>query len=132
MDVDSLRAELEQHLEKNPHPDAPDGFRDRFETVAEQLAAADGDFPKSVLEGQLQQIWNEAEAAANAADAKPAAMPKAAAPAARPKAAAPPAPAADSGGDDAASTPAQGGQQRTAIVAGLVAAALVAAFFYFR
>lgn len=150
MDVDSLRAELEQHLDRNAHPDAPDGFRDRFDHVAEQIGAGEGDSPKSVLEGQLQQIRNEAEAAANAGDAKPPAKPPAGprvrAPAAKPKVGAPPAPdaarvggekvvtapapTAGRGGDDAAPSP--GFLQSYGIVLVLIVAVLAAGFFYFR
>lgn len=63
MDVDSLRAELETHLAKNPDADAPGGFRDRFETLVEQYQAADDDVPKPEMEAMLQQIRAEAEAA---------------------------------------------------------------------
>ena len=63
MDIDSLRAELEQHLAKNPDPDAPEGFRARFETLVQQYQAADDDVPKPQMEGMLQQIRDEAEAA---------------------------------------------------------------------
>jgi hypothetical protein len=63
MDVDSLRAELETQLAKNPDPDAPDGFRDRFETLVEQYKDADDDVPKPQMEAMLQQVRAEAEAA---------------------------------------------------------------------
>jgi hypothetical protein len=63
MDVDSLKAELEEHLAKNPDEHAPGGFRDRFDLLVEQYQADDGDVPKSVLEAELQQIRSEAEAA---------------------------------------------------------------------
>jgi hypothetical protein len=63
MDIDSLRAELETHLAKNPDADAPDGFRDRFETLVEQYQAPDDDIPKPQMEAMLQQIRIEAEAA---------------------------------------------------------------------
>ncbi len=66
MDVESLRSELERHLADNPHKDAPDGFRDRFNEVARQHASGDGDLAPSVHEAQLQQICKEAEAAAAA------------------------------------------------------------------
>jgi len=69
MDVETLRAELEKHLEKNPHEDAPGGFRDRFEAAAELLQAGDTEIPKSELEENLQQICDEAEAAAKAGGA---------------------------------------------------------------
>lgn len=71
MDVDSLRIELEKHLEKNPHKDAPDGFRDRFDVVAEQYRADDRNVPKSGLEALLRRITDEAEAAVNAHAADP-------------------------------------------------------------
>lgn len=71
MDVDGLRSELERHLEKNPHEDAPGGFRDRFDVVVEQYQADDGDVPKSALETLLRQIADEAEAAVNAHAADP-------------------------------------------------------------
>ncbi|HMJ93738.1 MAG TPA: hypothetical protein VK472_06540 [Allosphingosinicella sp.] len=64
MDVDGLRKELEEHLKENPDKNAPSGFRDRFDTVLEQMAAEDG-VPDDVWEGQLQRIRNEAEAAHN-------------------------------------------------------------------
>ncbi|HYI64856.1 MAG TPA: hypothetical protein VEW71_08235 [Allosphingosinicella sp.] len=72
MDVDGLRIELESHLEKNPHKEAPGGFRDRFDVVVEQYRADDGDVPKSGLETLLRQIAHEAEAAVNAHAADPA------------------------------------------------------------
>ena len=62
MDVDSLRKELEEHLKKNPDESAPSGFRDRFESVLEQMAADDG-IEDSEWEAQLQRIRDEAEAA---------------------------------------------------------------------
>lgn len=71
MDVDGLRIELEKHLEKNPHEDAPSGFRDRFDVVAEQYRADDGDVPKLGLEALLRQIADEAQAAVNAHAADP-------------------------------------------------------------
>ena len=63
MDVDTLRAELEEHLAKNPDDLAPGGFRDRFETLVEQYKANDGDPTKAEIEAALQQIRSEAEAA---------------------------------------------------------------------
>jgi hypothetical protein len=63
MDVNKLRAELEEQLAKNPHEDAPDGFRDRFE------AAVADDGPKDEVEAQLRRIRDEAEAAARAVHA---------------------------------------------------------------
>ena len=69
MDVAAIRNELEQHLENNPHPQAPSGFRDRFDAVVAEMESGDDDFPRSVLEAQLQQIRDEAKAAAAAAQA---------------------------------------------------------------
>jgi hypothetical protein len=64
MDVDSLKAELEEHLAKNPDDQAPDGFRDRFNVLLEQYQANDGEHgTKAVIETELQQIRAEAEAA---------------------------------------------------------------------
>ena len=81
MDVESLRAEMEEHLKNNPDKDAPGGFRDRFAYVAEQHASDDCDFPKPVLEAQLMQIRVEAEAAVKAARADSAPKPRMEAPA---------------------------------------------------
>lgn len=67
MDVDSLKAELEEHLAKNPDEHAPGGFRDRFDTLVEQYKDEGDDVPKSAMETELQQILDEAEAAWNAA-----------------------------------------------------------------
>jgi hypothetical protein len=75
MDVDSLKAELEKHLAHNPDAQAPHGFRDRFDILAEQYKADEGDVSKSALETELQQIRNEAEAAANCAGEQPRAEP---------------------------------------------------------
>jgi len=63
MDVDSLKAELEEHLAKNPDEHAPSGFRDRFDTLVAQYKSDDEDVPKATLEAQLQKIRSEAEAA---------------------------------------------------------------------
>lgn len=62
MDVDSLRKELEEHLKKNPDKSAPSGFRDRFDSALEQMAADDG-VPDETWEAQLERITAEAEAA---------------------------------------------------------------------
>ena len=62
MDVDALRKELEEHLKKNPDGSAPSGFRDRFESVLEQMAADDG-ITDDEREAELQRIRDEAEAA---------------------------------------------------------------------
>jgi hypothetical protein len=67
MDVDSLRKELEEHLKNNPDDHAPNGFRDRFEETAEDLAAADSDESRAELEAQLRQIRVEAEMAVKCA-----------------------------------------------------------------
>ena len=144
MDVDSLRNELEQHLANNPDPDAPHGFRARFNMAAEQYAAGDAGIPKEALEAELQQIRNEAEAAAKDAGTEsdePAAQPHAdavqepvaapeppaepvvVAPAA-PVVAPPAAPAADHG------DPAPGGFGRYG-VALVVAVVVIAAAWYF-
>ena len=66
MDVDALRKELEEHLGKNPDENAPSGFRDRFESVLEQMRADDG-VPDEAWNAQLQRIRDEAEAAAKCA-----------------------------------------------------------------
>ncbi|HEY5721383.1 MAG TPA: hypothetical protein VIT45_03585 [Allosphingosinicella sp.] len=63
MDVDALRKELEEHLKKNPDEHAPSGFRDRFESVLEQLGGDDG-IPDEAWVAQLHRIRDEAEAAA--------------------------------------------------------------------
>ena len=62
MDVDGLRQELEEHLKKNPDESAPSGFRDRFESVLEQMKADDG-ITDDEWHAQLQRIRDEAEAA---------------------------------------------------------------------
>jgi len=69
MDLESLKAEMEEHLKHNPDADAPQGFRDRFDTVVEELKSGDNDFEESELHAQLQQIRDEAEAAACAHEA---------------------------------------------------------------
>ena len=68
MDIDGLRTELEKHLKNNPHPDAPDGFRDRFEQFVEMHAAETDATDKSELETQLVRIRDEAAAACKAGD----------------------------------------------------------------
>ena len=72
MDVDSLKAELEKHLAKNPDEHAPHGFRDRFNTLVEQYQSEGDCIPKPYWSSELQQIRNEAEAAAKAAGTEPA------------------------------------------------------------
>ena len=62
MDVDGLRKELEEHLKKNPDESAPSGFRDRFESILEQMKADDG-ITDDEWHVQLQRIRDEAEAA---------------------------------------------------------------------
>ena len=69
MDVAALRNELEQHLANNPHPQAPCGFRDRFDAVVEELESDDDDLPRADLEAWLLRIRDEAKAAAAADDA---------------------------------------------------------------
>ena len=130
MDVGTLRAELEKHLEKNPHEDAPGGFRDRFEAAAELLQAGDTEIPKSALEEELQQIHDEAAAAAKAGEAssgrgEAVAPPRADPP--PPRAAAP-----DDPRPPAAEADARAGFPALwlGIGAGLVALAL--GYFYFR
>jgi hypothetical protein len=67
MDIPGLKAELEEHLKRNPHPEAPEGFRDRFEQAAEHYQAETDADDKAQLATLLQRIPKEAEAAANAA-----------------------------------------------------------------
>jgi hypothetical protein len=127
MDVDSLRAELEQQLDKNPDEDAPGGFRDRFDIVADRYAAGDGDVPKEALEAQLQQIRNEAEAAWRACQADPAAGAEAAAPDGRPR--------AESGDTGAADVPAAepgGLLSRFGLPLVLILVVVAAAYFFLR
>jgi cell division septation protein DedD len=130
MDVDSLRAELEAQVAKIPHQDAPDGFRDRFDHVAECLKSGEGDCPQSALEAQLQQIRDEAEAAAKAGAAEAAggeedrAAPMSA-PQSAPKSAPAPAPRQEP-------EPEPASFQRYGIAAGIVVVLLVAAYFYLR
>jgi hypothetical protein len=152
MDVEGLKVELEEQLRKNPHKDAPDGFRDRFDTVAEQYQAADDEVPKDVLEAQLRHIRDEAEAAANCADTHPTvgaetafeggsagdgigddeaapAVGMAAPPAAAPPSAAPaPRPAAPA----PAPEPEPGFLQRYGVALVVAVVVVVAAFLYFR
>jgi hypothetical protein len=128
MDVGNLRIELEQHLNRNPDKDAPGGFRDRFDTIAEQHAAEEDDIPKSVLAGLLRQVRNEAEAAANAAAIDSAPDVRVGASGAAPR---------ESGGavdaaGDTATAPSPGLLQRYGIVLVVILIVLVAAFLYFR
>ena len=67
MDIDSLRNELEEHLKRNPDPDAPSGFRDRFDELAADIEAAQDEESKTELKAQLAKIRAEAEAAADCA-----------------------------------------------------------------
>jgi len=80
MDVAGLRHELEQHLGKNPHEDAPDGFRDRFDAVVDEMESGSDHVPREMREAQLRRICDEAEAAAAAgrteADSAPAPEPR--------------------------------------------------------
>jgi hypothetical protein len=143
MDVDSLKAELEKHLANNPDEHAPHGFRDRFNTLLEQYQSEDGAVPKPILEQELQQIRNEAEAAAKAAGTEPAddlqPAPDAA-PAPRADAVAtPPAPAEQPAAPDYA-TPSDASvdQPSSGFGAGAIAliviivVALAAAYYFFR
>ena len=66
MVVASLRTEMEQHLERNPHPLAPGGFRDRFDQLVENHEAETDPEKRATIEAQMRQVRNEAEAAANA------------------------------------------------------------------
>jgi len=129
MDVDSLKAELEKHLANIPDEHAPHGFRDRFDTLAEQYQAEGGDVPKSVLETELGQIRAEAEAAANAA-----AMPGSEAPPPRAEAveapAAPSEPAGAPAQEPVAPPPAAGPRLAFAIV--LIIVVLAATYYFFR
>lgn len=67
MDIASLRRELEEHLKLNPHHEAPEGFRDRFEHWAEAYEAETDEEAKTELEALLRRIPAEAEAAASCA-----------------------------------------------------------------
>ena len=67
MVVATLRSEMEQHLERNPHPLAPGGFRDRFDQLVENHEAAADPATRSRIEAEMRRVRNEAEAAANAA-----------------------------------------------------------------
>ena len=69
MVVASLRSELEQHLQRNPHPQAPEGFRDRFDQLVEHYEAESDPAERSAIEADMRRVRNEAEAAANAARA---------------------------------------------------------------
>ena len=145
MDVEGLRKELEEHLKKNPDDSAPSGFRDRFESVLEQMKADDG-ITDDEWHEQLQRIRNEAEAAAKLAcddgytpgKEVPAEPAEGGDPpiaekglddgeAARP-------PASDSGGSTAGAEgqDSAGFLQRFGLPLGIAAIALAAAYFAFR
>jgi hypothetical protein len=129
MDVDSLKTELEKHLARNPDEHAPHGFRDRFSMLVEQYQADGGEIPKSVLETELQQIRNEAEAAANCVE-HPLAEPA-------PRAEAPVKPAAPSEligapADEQANPPAPGFAQRYGLALVVAVVVLAAAWYFFR
>ena len=66
MVVASLRSEMEQHLERNPHPLAPGGFRDRFDQLVEHHETETDPEERSRIEADMRRIRHEAEAAANA------------------------------------------------------------------
>jgi hypothetical protein len=154
MDVDSLRAELEEHLKKNTDEHAPHGFRDRFDTLAVELGEAGDAGSKSALEAQLHQVRVEAEAAAKCCEGGHAAdtpehPPGAAAPEAAPAAIAPEpaaaaaAPAAQmddqrsaaegkAWAGDMATAPAPGFLQRFGIPLLIVVILLIAAWLYLR
>ena len=67
MDIDGLRNELEELLKMNPDQDAPQGFRDRFEAAVTRKSVEGDGIPVESQEAELQQIRDEAEAAAKAA-----------------------------------------------------------------
>ena len=67
VDVANLKSDMEQHLEKNPDENAPEGFRDRFEAAVAELESAENDEERDACHAQLRQIRKEAEAAAKAA-----------------------------------------------------------------
>ena len=69
MDVEGLKAALEEHLKHNPDEHAPQGFRDRFDSVVEELKSGDTDFEEAELHAQLEQIRKEAEGAVHAHNA---------------------------------------------------------------
>ena len=140
MDVDSLKAELEKHLAKNPDEHAPHGFRDRFNTLVEQYQAEGESIPKPVIEQELQQIRNEAEAAAKAAGTEPA-DDLAAAPRSD-VVAAPPAPSAPvetpvsapagAPADEPADAPSSGFGMGTILIVVAIIVVLAGAYYFFR
>jgi hypothetical protein len=137
MDVDSLKAELEKHLAKNPDENAPHGFRDRFNTLVEQYQAEGGSIPKATLEQELQQIRNEAEAAANAAGTESAGDPAPAPRAEAPAEPAPPPPAEAvpsapvSAPVNASADPAPSGAMPRMLIALVIGVIVLAAAWYF-
>lgn len=135
MDVDSLRAELENHLANNPDEHAPHGFRDRFDSFAEQYLAADDDSPKAALEQELQQIRDEAEAAAKAAGEAGAPAPRAEPTPPRAQKVEAPAAAVDPVREivDAHVNPAEPGfMQRYGVAVIILAVVLAGAWYFFR
>ena len=128
MDIASLRNELEEQLKRNPHPEAPDGFRDRFEQAVEHHAAETDADDKTELEAQLHRIRDEAEAAANAACADGRDAPD------LPR---PPDPIVDDPiprgpDDDVDPAPRRPSRTRIGLVLGAVAAAAATAFYFYR
>jgi hypothetical protein len=128
MDVDSLKAELEEHLAKNPDADAPHGFRDRFQSLTEQYQAEGGEIPKSVWEGELQRVRNEAEAAWKCADPSHDHGPAARAEARE----TPAAPASDARADETVNPPVAGFMQRYGIALIVAVVVLAGAWYFFR
>jgi hypothetical protein len=121
MDIPGLKAELEQHLKRNPHPDAAAGFRDRFEQAVEHYQAETEAEDKSQLEEQLKRIRDEAEAAANAAVADeggPAAGDEAPS-------------GEESPGDEAPAAGRGPGRGRIGVILAALAAAAAAAFYFY-
>ena len=70
MDVASLRRELEEHLKRHPHEQAPGGFRDRFEHWAEVYEREEDEDARAELAELLRKVPAEAEAAAKAGSAE--------------------------------------------------------------
>lgn len=137
MDLASLRRELEEHLKHNPHDQAPEGFRDRFEHWAEAYEAEQDEESKAELATLLRRIPEEAEAAAKAGQEAPGDSDEGPSAEAAPGPAddAPPRPApapapvpgeADAGPQDS------GGGSTWLIVGAIVLALAAAAYFAFR
>jgi hypothetical protein len=140
MDVDSLKAELEEHLAKNPDEHAPHGFRDRFDSIAEQYKCEGCEVPKAVWEGELQRVRDDAEAAWRAADGSGADAPPPRAEAPQPRAeaveapSAPPAPVerSDPPRLDPVDPPPPGFLQRYGVALAVAAVVLIGAWYFFR